>query len=70
MEKVIEKISILLLLGKRITFRRIQDVYFKALFILLYLFFISILLKIAIFGDFSNINQFPTKNGMISGQLH
>ena len=56
---------------KTIMFRKIPDSHFKELFILrLLVLCICILLTIAIFGDFSNIYQFPTKNDMTFGHLH
>ena len=52
-------------------FLKIRDGYFKELLILrILMLFSCIFLKIAIFGNFSNINQFSTKNGIPLRQLY
>ena len=59
-----------ILLIKTISWK-IRDRHFKVFLILcLVVLFVCILLKIFIFGDFSNIYQFSTKNGMTLGNLN
>ena len=66
------KISVFPFWGvKKNVFWKIRDSSLKELLILRHLvLFVCILLLISIFGDFSNIYPFSTKNGMTLGHLN